>query len=99
MLDCLGVVCVNFEGGLCGVHSSGLLSNLGLEEVTLWVLVASQVWASRIWALSMCILHFEDSLLDYSAVVSVEFRGWVTLFAVFLSFFLLFRLDPRIARD
>ena len=35
----------------------------------------------------MCSLHFEDSLLGYSAVVSVEFRGWVTLFAVFLSFF------------
>ena len=44
----------------------------------------------RIWALSMCILHFEDSLLDYSAVVSVEFRGWVTLFPVFISFFLSF---------
>ena len=43
LLDRLGVVCVNFEGGLCGVHSSGLLSILGLEEVTLWVLVASQV--------------------------------------------------------
>ena len=50
-MDCLGVACVNFEGGLCGVHSSCLLSNLGLEEVTPWVLVASQVRASRIWAL------------------------------------------------
>ena len=40
----------------------------------------------------MRILHFEDSLLDYSVVVSVEFRGWVMLFSVFLSFFYFVRI-------
>ena len=40
----------------------------------------------------MCILHFEDSLLDHSTVVSVEFRGWVMLFSVFLSFFCFVRI-------